>query len=94
MLSLRLMPIVYERNLSLYEWKMTQNKIIIIKKLKNMKYKEGSLVTKHLRIFQDIVNQLTAIKMMINDELHVLLMLADKDSQPSNKELSNNNFHN
>lgn len=39
----------------------------------NVKYKEGSLIAKYLSKFQDIVNQLVVMKIMLNDELQVLL---------------------
>lgn len=41
----------------------------MIKKLVNMKYEEGSSVVQHLSRFQDVVNRLTIIKIMLDDEL-------------------------
>ena len=40
-----------------------------------MKYKKKSSVTKHPSGFQDVVNSLVAMKMMLDDELQVLLLL-------------------
>ena len=48
----------------------------MIKKFLNMKYEERSSVVEHLSRFQDIVNQLTIMKIILDDELQVLLLLS------------------
>ena len=47
----------------------------MIKKFVNIKYKEKNLFVKHLSKFYDTVNQLAAMKMMLDDELQLLLLL-------------------
>ena len=56
--------------------KTTQNKTFAIRKLVNLKYKEGRSVAEHLNDFQDLVNQLTLIKIMLDDEIQALLLLS------------------
>ena len=46
----------------MFEQKTARNKIFLLKKLVNMKLKEGTLMTDHLNDFQSIVNQLAAMK--------------------------------
>ena len=40
----------------MFEQKITGNKIFLLKKLVNMKLKEGKLMINHLNAFQSIVN--------------------------------------
>ena len=42
----------------------------------NLKLKEGKSVVKHLSEFQDLVNQMVTMKLVIDDELQVLLLLS------------------
>lgn len=72
------MPKIYDRNLSPYEQKIAQNKAFMIRMFINIKYKDESLVTEYLNKFQDIVNQLTAIKIILDNKLQLVLLL---DSQ-------------
>ena len=44
-------------------------------KLVNMKLNEGTLMTNHLNSFQSIVNQLVAMKMVMDDEMKASLLL-------------------
>ena len=48
----------------------------MIRKLVNMKYKKGSLINKHMSRFQNAVNQLATMKMILDDELQALLLLS------------------
>lgn len=50
-------------------------------KLVNMKYKDKSSIIKYQSRFQDVVNQLTALKIILDDELQTLLLL---NSLPDN----------
>uniref|UniRef100_A0A2N9FX16 Integrase catalytic domain-containing protein n=1 Tax=Fagus sylvatica TaxID=28930 RepID=A0A2N9FX16_FAGSY len=61
---------------SLYERKTAQNKAFAIRKLAHLKLKEGRSVAKHLSEFQDLVNQLTRMNLMEDDELQALLLLS------------------
>ena len=49
---------------------------MIIKRLVNLKYKDDRSMTKNISDFQGLVNQLTAMKMPIKDELQALLLLS------------------
>ena len=49
----------------------------------NLKLKEGKSIVEHLSEFQDLVNQMVTMKLVINDELQVLLLLS---SLPDNWE--------
>ena len=66
-----------------YERKTTQNKTFVTRKLMNLKLKGGRYVAKHLSEFQDLANQMVAMKLIINDELQALLFLS---SLPDNYE--------
>ena len=53
----------------LYERKTANNKAFLIRKLVNLKFKEGTSITEHLSEMQVIVNQLSTMKMVLDDEL-------------------------
>ena len=55
---------------------MTQNKTSSIKRLVNLKYKDGRGVAEYMSDFQGLINQLTTIKMVVDDELQALLLLS------------------
>lgn len=61
---------------SLYERKTAGNKAFLIRKLVNLKYKEGTSIAEHLNEMQSIVNQLSSMKMALDDELQALLLLS------------------
>ena len=67
---------LWEKLRSLYERKTTQNKAFIARKLVNLKLKEGKSIAKHLSESQDLVNQIVTMKLVIDDELQVLLLLS------------------
>ena len=46
------------------------------RKLVNLKLKEGRSVAEHLSEFQDLVNQMVTMKLIIDDELQALLLLS------------------
>ena len=60
----------------LYERKTAQNKAFVARKLVNLKLKEGRSVAEHLSEFQDLVNQMVTMKLIIDDELQALLLLS------------------
>ena len=45
-------------------------------KLAHLKLKEGISVAEHLSKFQDLVNQLTRMNLVVDDELQALLFLS------------------
>ena len=53
----------------LYERKTAGNKIFLIRRLVNLKFKDGGSVAEHMNEVSNIVNQLSAIKMVLDDEL-------------------------
>ena len=59
---------------SMFEQKTIGNKIFLLKKLVNMKLKEGILMKNHLNVFQSIINQLASMKMVIDDEMQASLL--------------------
>ena len=42
----------------------------------NLKLKEGKSIVEHLSEFQDLVNQMVTMKLVIDDELQALLLLS------------------
>ena len=47
-----------------------------MKILVNLKYKEGCSITEHTSEFQGLVDQLTTMKIILDDELQALLLLS------------------
>lgn len=47
-----------------------------MKMLVNLKYKEGRSLIEHISEFQGLVDQLTTIKIILDDELQALLLLS------------------
>jgi len=56
--------------------KNSLKKAFLIMKLVNLKYKDGSLVVEHFSSFENMVNQLITIEIILNDELLALLLLS------------------
>jgi len=52
------------------------NKVHLMKKLFNLKIEEGCSFTSHPSVFNMIVNQLTSIGIMFDDEVQALLILS------------------
>ena len=48
----------------------------MIRRLVNLKYKEGNSVTEHLRNFQGLLNELSTMKLELDDEVQTLLLLS------------------
>ena len=67
---------LWEKLRSLYEKKKAQNKAFIARKLVNLKLKEGKSIADHLSEFQDLVNQMVTLKLVIDDELQALFLLS------------------
>ena len=60
----------------MYERKTAQNKASVIMRLVNLKYKDGRNVAEHLNNFQNLINQLATMNMVLDDELQALLLLS------------------
>ncbi|CAL2254439.1 unnamed protein product [Prunus armeniaca] len=61
---------------SMYERKTAQNKASVIRRLVNLKYRDGRSVTEHLSDFQGLINLLMNMKMVLDDELQALVLLS------------------
>ncbi|RVX19016.1 Retrovirus-related Pol polyprotein from transposon TNT 1-94 [Vitis vinifera] len=59
---------LWQKLKSLYERKTAQNKAFMIRKLVNLKYKDGNSVLEHLSNFQGLLNELSTMKLELNDE--------------------------
>ena len=67
--------IVWEKLENLFAKKTLGNKTILIRRLVNLKYKDGSNIVEHISSFQGIVNKLVAMKMNIDDGMQASLLL-------------------
>ncbi|CAL2227219.1 unnamed protein product [Prunus armeniaca] len=67
---------LWTKLLSMYEWKTSQNKASVIRRLVNLKYRDGRSVIEHLSDFQGLINLLTNMKMVLDDELQALVLLS------------------
>ena len=66
---------LWEKLKGLYERKIAQNKAFVARKLVNLKLEEGRSIAEHFSEFQDLVNQMVTMKLIIDDELQALLLL-------------------
>lgn len=60
----------------LYERKTADNKIFLIRRLVNLKFKDGGSVAEHINEVNNIANQLSSMKMILDDKLQALLLLS------------------
>ncbi|CAL5440937.1 unnamed protein product [Camellia sinensis] len=60
----------------MYQSKTTRNKALIMRRLINLKLKNGVSVAEHTSEFHSLVNQLASIKMELEDEMQALLLLS------------------
>ena len=68
--------VLWKKLESMYEKQTALNKTSLIRRVVNLKYREGFNMTEHLNDFQGLVNQLTAMKLVLEDEIQVLLLLS------------------
>lgn len=59
----------------LYEKNTTSNKLFLMKKLYNLKMKEGASVAEHLNAFNIITNQLASVKIILDDEIRAIFLM-------------------
>ena len=64
-----------------YEKITTSNKVFLMRKLYNLKMKEGASVAKHLNEFNIITSQLASVKIVLDDEIRSILLMC---SMPDN----------
>jgi len=67
---------LWKRLSELFESKNSLNKAFLIRKIVNLKYKDGSSMAEHLSSFQNMVNQLITMEIILDDELLALLLLS------------------
>ena len=67
---------LWRKSKTIYEQPITQNKANLMKRLVNLKYKEGHGITKHTSEFQGFVDQFTIMKNILDDELQALSLFS------------------
>ena len=60
---------------SLYEIPSASNKVFIMKKLYNLKMKEGGVMSNHLNEFNTLASQLISVGIPLDDEIKAVLLL-------------------
>jgi hypothetical protein len=63
------------KKLELYAHKEGTNKMFLIKKLMHLRYKKGTPIAFHVNEFQGIINQLSSMVIIFEDEVRVMLLL-------------------
>ena len=66
---------LWKKLYDLYEKNMASNKVFLMKKLYNIKMKEGASVSKHLNVFNIVTNQLASVKIILDDEIRAILLM-------------------
>ncbi|KAK0592567.1 hypothetical protein LWI29_021383 [Acer saccharum] len=59
----------------LYARKTVNNKLFLIKQMKDLKYKDGAPLTDHMNTYQGILNQLAGMGIKFDDEIQALWLL-------------------
>jgi len=59
----------------LYEKNTTSNKVFLMKRLYNIKMKEGASVAEHLNAFNIITNRRASVKIILDDEIRAILLM-------------------
>ena len=60
----------------MYQSKTARNKALIMRRLINLKLKNGVSVAEHTNEFHSLVNQLASVKLELEDEMQALLLLS------------------
>ena len=68
--------ILWKKLETIYEQPTIQNKANLMKRLVNLKYNEDRSITEHTSEFQNLVDQLITMKIILDDESQVLLLLS------------------
>lgn len=72
----RILQKVNGKNYIIYMRKnTTSNKVFLMKKLNNLKMKEGALVVEHSNKFNIITSQFASIKIILDDKIRAILLL-------------------
>ena len=67
--------VLWKKLEELYARKMGDNKLYVVQKLMNLRYKDGTSITDHLNEMQEILSQLIAIKIFFDDKVQALMLL-------------------
>ncbi|CAL9106515.1 unnamed protein product [Musa textilis] len=67
--------IIWQRLENFFMKKIVGNRISLLRRLVNLKYKDGGNIIEHKSLFQSLANKLVVIKMNIDDEIQGLLLL-------------------
>ena len=59
----------------LYENNTPSNKVFLMKKLYNLKMKEGASVVEHLNAFNIITNKLASVKIILDDAIRAIFLM-------------------
>ena len=68
--------VVWKKLENIFARKTSGNKTTLIRRLVNLKYKDGNNMVEHISSFQGTVNKLVAMKMNIDDEMQTSLLLS------------------
>ena len=68
--------VVWKKFENIFSRKTSGNKTTLIRRLVNLKYKDGNNMVENISYFQGIVNKLVAMKMNIDDEIQASLLLS------------------
>ena len=68
--------VLWDKLVSLYESKIATSKAFLVRKLVQLRLDEEKSVAEHLNEFQDVINQLTNMKVNFGDELQALLLMS------------------
>ncbi|PKI48982.1 hypothetical protein CRG98_030569, partial [Punica granatum] len=66
---------LWDKLINLYARKTLQNKAFLVKKLIHLRYQNGGDMAVHMSNFQDIVNRLTNLEIILPNELQACLLL-------------------
>ena len=66
---------IKESNSTIYEQKTRQNKTFLLRKLIHLRYKDGQSMSDHMNDFQEIINQLSNLEILLLDELRLVCFL-------------------
>ena len=68
--------VVWKKLENLFSRKALRNKTTLIRRLVNLKYKDGNNMVEHIISFQGIMNKLVVMKMNIDEEMQASLLLS------------------
>ena len=67
---------MWQKPSGLYERKSALNRTSLMRKIVNLKYRDGESMVKHVSTFMGYVNQLAAIKFPLDDAMQVTMLMS------------------